>query len=99
MNPSSKFDESFLDGGTVRAALVRGRAALLIWNGSALNHVRREALTTRMEVGDLHRRSVAAWRCSWWAALPGRCRGGWEQPRRVAITARRTDVQNVMGLG
>jgi ABC-type lipoprotein export system ATPase subunit len=31
---------------------------------SASIHVRREALTTRMEVGDLHRRSVAAGRCS-----------------------------------
>jgi len=27
-------------------------------------HVRREALTTRMEVGDLRRRAVAAGRCS-----------------------------------
>ena len=41
-----------------RPAVIVGGAA------SASIHVRREALTTRMEVGDLHRRPVAAGRCS-----------------------------------
>ena len=37
---------------------------LFVGDDWAEDHVRREALTTRMEVGDLHRRSVAAGRCS-----------------------------------
>lgn len=54
-----------VDGTTEREVAVTTGIVAGGWvEVSASIHVRREALTTRMEVGDLHRRPVAAGRCS-----------------------------------
>ena len=54
-----------VDGTTEREVAVTTGIVAGGWvEVSASIHVRREALTTQMEVGDLHRRPVAAGRCS-----------------------------------